>query len=121
MNHDYFSRGVRKWVEVLDDVVAVKVETDDRGAVARERVRTPAGVAKAGMSDDTLAALENANWVFVTNFADVSRSLDAGSAVQRARTSRSGGPPRRRKLRSRHPATQCSGQRRVLRRRPRQS
>ncbi len=31
MDREYYSRGERKSVEVLDDVVAIKVAPDDRG------------------------------------------------------------------------------------------
>ena len=50
MDRDYYSRGERKSVEVLDDVVAIKVATDDRGIAPEARsFGTEARVADAGM------------------------------------------------------------------------
>ena len=40
MDREYYSRGERKSVEVLDDVVAIKVAPDDRG-LAPERASAP--------------------------------------------------------------------------------
>ena len=83
MDRDYFSRGVRKSVEVLDGIVAIKVATDERGnAPEASRFGTQARVADAGMPDDALAAFRNANWLFVEPTTDVSRSLEAGEAPE---------------------------------------
>ena len=81
MDREYFSRGERKSVEVLDGIVAIKLATDDRGIAAEaNRFGTEARVADAGIPEDALEAFQNANWLFVEPAADVSRSLEEGQA-----------------------------------------
>jgi subtilisin family serine protease len=79
MDREYYSRGERKSVEVLDDVVAIKVAPDDRGlAPDTQSFGTEVGAADAGIPREALEAFQNANWLFVEPAPDVSRSLDAG-------------------------------------------
>ncbi len=81
MDREYYSRGERKSVEVLDDVVAIKVAPDDRGlAPDAESFGTEVRAADAGIPREAFEAFQNANWRFVEPAPDVSRSLDAGRA-----------------------------------------
>jgi subtilisin family serine protease len=82
MDREYYSRGERKSVEVLDDVVAIKVAPDDRGlAPDAESFGTEALAADVGIPRETLEAFQNANWLIVEPAPDVSRSLDAERAL----------------------------------------
>ena len=82
MDREYYSRGERKSVEVLDDVVAIKVAPDDRGlAPGAESFGTEALAADVGIPRETIEAFQNANWLIVEPAPDVSRSLDAERAL----------------------------------------
>ena len=88
MDREYYSRGERKSVEVLDDVVAIKVAPDDRGlAPGAESFGTEALAADVGIPRETIEAFQNANWLIVEPAPDVSRSLDAERAWRVPRTS----------------------------------
>jgi subtilisin family serine protease len=79
MDREYYSRGERKSVEVLDDIVAIKVAPDARGiAPDAESFGTEARAEEAGIPPETLEAFQNADWLIVEPAADVTRSLDAG-------------------------------------------
>src|SRR3954451_23017576 len=79
MDREYYSRGERRSVEVLDDVVALKVAPDDRGLLpAAETLGTEVRAADAGIPREALEAFQSANWLFVEPAPDVSRGLDAG-------------------------------------------
>jgi thermitase len=79
MDREYYSRGERKSVEVLDDVVAIKVASDVRGlAPDASGFGTEARAEDAGIPQETLDAFQNADWLIVEPAADVTRSLDAG-------------------------------------------
>lgn len=82
MQREYFSRGERKTVEVLDDVVAIQVSTDPRGATPEAAVfGAPAGDAEQRLDQHSLEAFRNANWVFVTPTPEVTRSVNEGLSV----------------------------------------
>jgi subtilisin family serine protease len=81
MDREYYSRGERKSIEVLDDVVAIKVPPDVQGVAAGPRdFGTEVRAADSGIPPETLEAFQNANWLLVEPAPDVSRSLDAREA-----------------------------------------
>jgi subtilisin family serine protease len=81
MDREYYSRGERKSVEVLDDVVAIKVAPDDRGlAPDAESFGTEVRAADAGIPPEAMEAFQNANWLIVEPAPDVSRSLETRRA-----------------------------------------
>ena len=79
MDREYYSRGERKSVEVLDDVVAIKVAPDVRGPGA-ESLGTEALAEDAGIPRETLEAFRNADWLIVEPAADSTRSLESVGA-----------------------------------------
>lgn len=83
MERDYFSRGERKTVEVLDDVVAIQVSTDPRGATPEAAIfGAPARHAEQRLNEGSLEAFRNANWVFVSPTPEVSRRVNEGLSVR---------------------------------------
>ena len=82
MDREYYSRGERRTVEVLDDFVAVKVAPDQQGIAVEDRFGTEARVADAGIPQDALEAFHNANWLIVEPAAAVSASLAGGAAPE---------------------------------------
>ena len=79
MDREYYSRGERKSVEVLDNVVAIKVAPDTRGlAPDAEGFGTEALAADAGIPRETLEAFQNADWLIVEPAADLTRSIEEG-------------------------------------------
>jgi Subtilase family len=86
MNREYFARGQRKTVEEIDDVVAVRVTSDERGEASAgpSSFGTPGRVAELGMPDETLDAFEKARWLFVEPSAETVRGLEAGAPVENA-------------------------------------
>jgi hypothetical protein len=97
MNREYFIRGQRKIVEEIDNVSAIKTNfTEQEKAGLRTRgleVIASARVSQDGMPNETLAAFENANWLFLDSAEDAMRSLatsefsanreDAGKLIKR--------------------------------------
>lgn len=83
MTREYFVRGQRKTVDELDNVVAIRVCPDDRGAPAAEAraFGNVARVREAGVPDDTLEAFERARWVFVEPSPEVTSALEARELV----------------------------------------
>lgn len=83
MEREYFSRGERRTVEVLDDVVAIQVSTDTRGATPEAEIfGAPVRDAEQQLDGPSLEAFRNANWVFVTPTPEVSRSVNEGLSVR---------------------------------------
>lgn len=80
MEREYYSRGELRTVDVLEDVVAVRVAAGVRG-VTPDAFGTPSATAERTIDDPTLAAFRDANWLFVTPSPDVSRSVEEGAAV----------------------------------------
>ena len=88
MDREYYSRGERKSVEVLDDVVAIKVAPDDRGLAPTQRASAPKPwLRMRAYHGRRWRHFRNANWLIVEPAADVSRSLDVGRARRVPRTS----------------------------------
>ena len=86
MTREYYVRGQRKTVEEIDNVVAIRVSADDRGAPAAE-ARAFGNVVRvrdAGVPEDTLEAFERARWVFVDPSPEVTRAFEARELVANA-------------------------------------
>ena len=85
MNREYFVRGKRKTVEQIDDVLAIKLATSDRGVAADiNRLGTRVAPEQVGMPEDSLAAFRGANWDFVVPSVDTTQRLGAREAIPQA-------------------------------------
>src|SRR6185295_5003960 len=80
MTREYFVRGQRETVDEVDNIVAVKVRSDERGApVAEPRAFGTAFPipAAAGVIDDAYQAFAQARWVFVQPSPEIPRAIGA--------------------------------------------
>lgn len=88
MIREYYVRGERKTVDEIDDVVAVKVAADERGAPTTSATRFGAEaqprVDDAGMDSDTAASFHQARWFFVEPSRASTRVLEEPDAVEDA-------------------------------------
>ena len=82
MQREYFARGQRKTVEEIDNVVALKVTSDD--ADSFDRLGVARGAGDLDVPDETLNAFAQANWHFVEPSPDTQSRLDAGEPVENA-------------------------------------